>query len=270
MKISRRKWLSHSFFYGPITAGLAYGSGFEKRNLDLTRVTIPLAPPNRALAGLRVAVMADFHHDDFGEQGLIRRAVEAINAEGVDLVFLVGDYISDDAAAIVPLCEELRNLRASRGSYAVFGNHDRWHPDPILPETLRESGIRLLCDEIVNLGDYAIVGMDSFWGGTPDLGSVFDRVPDRQPVLMLWHEPDTFDFYQDSRIALQVSGHTHGGQICAPIHGPILLPKYGRSYPYGHYRKGDSSLFVTRGIGTLTIPARAFCAPEVAILTLAG
>ncbi len=268
MKITRRRWLARTLFYGPLAAGTGYGWGFEKRNLALTRVDIPLAPQNVALAGLRIALMADFHHDDFGEQGLIRRAVEAINAEGVDFVFLAGDYISDNATAIVPLCEELKNLRAGRGVFAVLGNHDRWHPDPILQETLRSSGIRLLCDEIEDFGDFVVVGMDSFWGGKPDLGSVFDRVPDRQPVLMLWHEPDTFDFHEDPRIALQVSGHTHGGQICAPIYGPLLLPKYGRSYPYGHYRKGDSSLFVTRGIGTLDIPARAFCSPEVVFLNL--
>lgn len=268
MKISRRKWLGRALFYGTPGAGFAYGSGYEKRNLALTRADIPLAPNHAALAGLRIAVMGDFHHDDFGEQGLIRRAVEAINAEGVDFVFLVGDYISDDAAAIVPLCEELRNLRAGRGTFAVLGNHDKWHLDPILPRTLREAGFRVLLNEIEDFGGFTVAGMDSFWGGKPDLGNVMRRIAPEQPVLMLWHEPDTFDFHNDPRIALQVSGHTHGGQICAPVYGPIILPQYGRRYPYGHYRKGDSSLFVTRGIGTLDIPARFLCAPEVAILTL--
>ncbi|HRQ90871.1 MAG TPA: metallophosphoesterase, partial [Bacteroidia bacterium] len=70
------------------------------------------------------------------------------------------------------------------------------------------------------------------------------------------------------RVALQVSGHTHGGQIRAPFYGPVLLPDYGQTYPYGHYRRDATSLFVTRGIGTLTVPARILCPPEVAMLRL--
>jgi predicted MPP superfamily phosphohydrolase len=104
--------------------------------------------------------------------------------------------------------------------------------------------------------------------GFKDSSSYFQNIPADKPILLAWHEPDTFDFYSDPRIALQLSGHTHGGQICAPVVGPLLLPEYGRKYPYGLYRRGTANLFVTRGIGTLTIPARFLCAPEVAILSL--
>ena len=268
MKLSRRNWIFRSVFYGGGFAGFGYGSAIEKRWLDITRVDVPLHPRHAALSGLKVAVIGDFHHDDFGDDRLIRRAVESVNAEGVDLVFLVGDYISDDPAAIEPLCGELRNLRPRLGTFGVWGNHDRWHSDAILEETLQHAGVRMLVNEAEEFPDFCVAGMDSHWGGWPKLAETVGPLPRDKPVLLAWHEPDTFDLHRDPRLALQVSGHTHGGQICAPVIGPILLPEYGRNYPYGLYRREGSSLFVTRGIGTLTIPARFLCAPEVAILSL--
>ena len=270
MNLSRRKWLARSVFYGTPALGFAYGSGIEKQWLDVTRVNVPLQPGHTALAGMKVAVIGDFHHDDFGDERLIRRAVETVNAEGVDLVFLVGDYISNDSSAIEPLCGELKNLRPRLGTFAVWGNHDRWHAGRTLGTALAHAGIRVLSNEVEEFPGFFVAGMDSYWGGSPRLAETIGPLPREKPVLLAWHEPDTFDLHQDPRIALQMSGHTHGGQICAPVVGPILLPEHGRKYPYGLYRREDSSLFVTRGIGTLTIPARFLCAPEVAILSLVG
>lgn len=269
MKLSRRRWLTRSLFYGSPFIGFGYGSVVEKRWLTAPRTVVPLAPEHAILDGLKLAVMGDFHHDDYGSQSLIRQAVSAVNEAGVDYVFLVGDYVSRDPRGIVPLCEELADLRPRRGTFAVFGNHDRLHYDPILESSLRQAGARLLVNEAVDCSGFSIVGVDSSLTGKSRLAETLHRVPEGQPVLLLWHEPDTFAQHSDPRIALQVSGHTHGGQICAPFIGPLLLPVAGKKYPYGLYRRGPSSLYVTRGIGTLTIPARFLCAPEVAMLDLA-
>lgn len=266
MKLSRRKWLGRSLFYGSGFAGFGYGSLVEKRWLDVTRQHIPLTESHAALEGLKIAVMGDFHHDDFGDEELIGRAVKVINDEQVDLVYLVGDYISRDAAAIVPLCEVLRDLRPTLGTFAVMGNHDAWHVDPILFKSLENAGVRMLINNAQEFDHFGVVGMDSFWGGRPDLPFALNKITAGKPVILGWHEPDTFAAYDDPCIVLQVSGHTHGGQICAPFYGPILLPEHGQKYPYGYYRRGDSSLFVTRGVGTLTLPARFLCPPEVVLL----
>lgn len=268
MKFTRRQWLTRLAVYGTPATAFGYGSVIEKRWIDVTRTEVPLVPDHAHLDGLKVAVMGDFHHDDFGDDGLIRRAVEKINDERVDLVLLVGDYISDDMRALEPLCTELAGLRPRLRSFAVWGNHDRWHADLTLKQKLGEAGITLLTNEVAEFEDFAVAGMDSYWGGRPDLKGTFSQVPDGKPVLLGWHEPDPFDLIDDSRLALQVSGHTHGGQVCAPLYGPILLPQYGKKYPYGLYQRDEKSLFVTRGIGTLSIPARFLCAPEVAVLAL--
>ncbi|MEM9016467.1 MAG: metallophosphoesterase, partial [Verrucomicrobiota bacterium] len=191
-----------------------------------------------------------------------------INEEQVDVIFLVGDYISRDPRAMVPLGNELRNLRSSYGTFGVLGNHDRWHFDPRIVTKLSEAGVQLLINEAAEFDEFACVGLDSIWAGHPELKDTLARLPQDKPVFLAWHEPDTFDTYEDDRVVLQMSGHTHGGQVCAPVQGPILLPEFGKNYPYGVYERGHSSLFVTRGIGTLTIPTRFLCAPEVAILTL--
>lgn len=270
MKLTRRKWLARSLLYGGPVCGFAYGAVIEKRRLSVTRQRIPLTARHAALDGLKIAVMGDFHHDDFGDDSLIRRAVNTINEEKVDLVCLVGDYITSDPAAMEPLCEELQHLRSKLGTFGVMGNHDCWHFTSGFLRSLDKAGVRMLINEAHAFEHFSIVGIDSIRGGRPDMPFALKQVPPDKTVLLAWHEPDTFDTVSDPRVALQLSGHTHGGQICAPFYGPILLPPGGKKYPHGYYRRGDASLVVTRGIGTLNIPARFLCRPELVLLNLAA
>lgn len=268
MKTSRRDWLLRLAFYGTPVAGFSYGSLIEKNFLTVNRTDIPVSGDHSGLRGIKVALMADFHHDDYGNEALIRRAVQTINKEGVDVVMLAGDYISDKTEAMESLCSVLSELRPRLGSFGVLGNHDGWHFDESIPRLLEQAGVRLLINDTVEFDEFAVGGMDSYWAGRPDMNFGLRSISKDKPVILGWHEPDTFDYYQDPRVALQVSGHTHGGQICAPLYGPILLPRYGRNYPFGYYQKHNRSLYVTRGMGTLDIPARFLCTPELAILTL--
>jgi len=268
MTFSRRALFSRLALYGIPTATAGYSSTWEKNQLSVSEVTIPLEEKNRSLDGLKIALMADFHHDDFGSNALIAQAVRTINDADVDVVVLAGDYISRDLAPMTALCRELAAAKSRLGSFAVLGNHDCWHYHGDMPRMLADAGIQLLVDEHIAFDTFALAGIQSVWGGRPNFQETISAVPRSLPILVAWHEPDTFDDYQSDRVILQVSGHTHGGQICAPFYGPIRLPAYGKRYPYGHYQKDNRSLFVTRGIGTLTIPARFLCPPELALLTL--
>ncbi|MDF1741737.1 MAG: metallophosphoesterase [Verrucomicrobiales bacterium] len=268
MKISRRNLLARLAFYGSPVAAFGYGSLIERHWLDITRTDIPLASRYNHLDGLKIAVMGDFHFDDWGSRSLIASAVKVVNEEPVDAVILVGDYISDQVGAMEPLCEELSHLRPRFGTFGVMGNHDCWHFDLAIPNLLEKAGVQLLRNRAIDCGEFAIAGLDSYWGGSPDIEFTVKDLDPEKPILSGWHEPDTFDYYKDPRTVLQVSGHTHGGQVRAPFYGPLLLPEFGRKYPYGHYRNENSSLFVTRGIGTLNLPVRFLCPPELAILTM--
>ncbi len=268
MSFSRRALLSRLALYGFPTAAAGYACAWEKNHLSVSKVTIPLQQKDRALDGITIALLADFHHDDYGSDALVAHAVRTINEAAVDLVILAGDYISRDIAPMPALCRVLSSAKSRLGTYAVLGNHDCWHYHGDMPRMLADAGIHLLVDEHVSFDKFTMVGMQSVWGGRPNFQEAIKAVSPDSPVLLAWHEPDTFDDYESDRVVLQVSGHTHGGQICAPFYGPLTLPAYGKKYPYGHYHRNHRSLFVTRGIGTLSIPARFFCPPELALLTL--
>ena len=269
MRLSRRNWLGGLALGGGAIGVSGYAVATERHRLDVTRKVITLPERHASISGMKIAVMGDFHHDDFGDDALIRRAVSTINREKVDFVFLVGDYISTDSRAVVPLAEELGNLNSRFGTFGVMGNHDRWHFSPAHQKTLEKAGVRMLVNEAGEFDQFTILGMNSYRRGLPSFSSILGKSFGQKPVILGWHEPDTFATYEEPGIALQVSGHTHGDQICAPFYGPIILPANGKRYPYGLYRRGETSLFVTRGIGTLTLPIRFLCPPELALITLA-
>ncbi|MCK5921209.1 MAG: metallophosphoesterase [Methylococcales bacterium] len=266
-KLTRRGWLLRSPF---LAAGgaFAYGSLFERLHISVEHVSMPIPAKYAHLDGFRIAFMADFHFDDYGNQKMLGRAVKAINDESVDLVLLGGDYVSRDPSQLEPLAEVLQDLRATLGVFGIKGNHEYHYPGNKAEKVLGDKGVRFLVNAVEEFEDFSLIGQDSAWEGVPFLKGGLHQAPQDKPIILGWHEPDTFDFHDDQRIVLQLSGHSHGGQVCAPFIGPILLPHLAKKYTAGLYRDGDRNLYVTRGIGTLTVPARFMCPPEVTILKL--
>lgn len=248
----------------------SYGTFIERRQIELKHIQCPIHLSEfSGLNGLRIALISDLHYDDFGEAGLIENAVSLINRENVDLVAITGDYISHDASVMNELVVILSELKSTHGVVSVFGNHDRWSGDEVsIVSDLTRVGFKHLVNQSIQIEGLAICGMDSIWGGKPDLKSITDSSSKSQPKIVLWHEPDTFDHYQDDSVILQMSGHTHGGQVCAPIIDEIMLPLYGRNYPKGLYQNQNSSLYVNRGLGVTSVPTRFMCRPEVTIIEL--
>lgn len=250
------------------TGGFGYGGLIEKTALKTEMVTCAIPEKYQHLHGLKIGLLADLHFDEYGDSALVHHAVKVINQEKVDLVMLAGDFVSDKAASLEPLGEILKDLRAGIGVFAVLGNHDHWMGREHAVKFLKRSGIRLLKNESEDLGDFLIAGQESAWGGRPDFSKIPSRSAVDKPIILGWHEPDTFDWYEDDRVILQLSGHTHGGQICVPGYGPVLLPFLGKKYSAGLYQRGSGNLYVSRGLGVITIPARFCCPPEVTLLTL--
>ena len=263
---------------GLALGAVAAGNGFwyEPRTLSITRKGVEVANLPPALKGLRCGVIGDLHFRPGTDDHVVAECVERANAEDLDLIFIVGDYVEGrDTHGIPPMMEILKGIRAKHGVYAVMGNHDGWSaPMTTVRRPFIQAGIEFLINQNtlidINGDKLAIAGTDFIWEGKPDLSKTFGGIASELPVIAMVHEPDFFDEVVNVRPGvLQLSGHTHGGQCRVPFRSkPPVTVKWGKKYVYGEYAAADSKLFVTRGLGTTGIRVRFACRPELAVLTL--
>lgn len=257
-------------------AGAGVNAWLEPESLSVTRQDIPCPNLPPALDGLKVCLISDLHYrDPDADDPLIARVVDAIGREHPDLVLMPGDFIDADEGMMAPLLRQLSKLDARHGVFASLGNHDGWNADRQRVRRLFErTGFSMLINShtCLRIGGEPLylAGTDFVWLGKPDPAGMLRGVPRDVPLVTLVHEPDFIETMTIHRRAdLQVSGHTHGGQCRVPVVGLApVRPLWGRKYVYGHYRAGDSNLFVTRGIGTTGLRVRFACPPELAVLTL--
>jgi predicted MPP superfamily phosphohydrolase len=280
--ITRRTFLRWTLGTG-LTAAAAgagtvgYAFALEPGWLAVERVTVSVPDLPAALDGLVVAHLSDLHWGPYTGQRQVRAAVEAANALSADLVVLTGDYVLSSAGYAAPCARELAALRAPLGVFAIPGNHDYWTDIGEVTARLRAAGLTLLRNAAQRLevggSPLWLAGVDDVWEQHHDLGAALAAVPRGEPVLLLVHEPDFADQAARSahRIFLQLSGHSHGGQVNLPFYGPLVLPWLGRKYPAGLRTVAGSALqvYTSRGIGVIAPPLRFNCRPEVARLTLA-
>ncbi|MFH1086395.1 MAG: metallophosphoesterase, partial [Chloroflexota bacterium] len=276
--ISRRRFLrlgalSTAGAVLAVGGAAGYALGIEPACLTLERVRIPVAGLAPALNGLRVVHLTDLHLHPGQEPRLIRRAAALTNRLAPDVIVLTGDYTSESADPLERLAPELAALRAPLGAFACLGNHDLWYDAERARRVLEQIGIRVLVNGGVALevGGAALylAGLDDGWSGAPDLAAALDGCPSDAPVLLLAHEPDLAPRWAaDARVALQLAGHSHGGQVRLPGVGAPMLPYLAQRYDMGLYRVGAMWLYVSRGVGTTGLPVRLGCPPEVTELTL--
>lgn len=270
--LSRRRALR--LFAGGTAAAFADAFLIEPRLLWLNRQDIACRNLPSGLEGLRVGVLADFHFRPDKDEALIEKVVARVNAENLDLLALVGDYVTHSGEVLAPLLKILGQVQTRHGVFAVMGNHDGWHSGrEFMRRSFEKAGIPFLINRNSQLrikGDtLAVAGTDFVWLGKPDPAATLKGIAPATPVLALVHEPDYFDVMSARRdILLQVSGHTHGGQCRVPLVGyaPAKVD-FGRKYIRGPYTRGDSNLFVTSGVGTVGLRVRFACPPELAVLT---
>lgn len=254
------------------TAGW-YATRIEPRRFRVARVTLPLRDLPPAFDGYRIVHISDQHLGVRSVDAALPRVVELVNAETPDLIAMTGDLVTwscfqnFDPHAAAPLAE----LCAPDGVWSVLGNHDYVAPHYVT-DVLRELDITLLYNEsrIITRGPdrLALVGLDSMYWGTPDLNTALAGVPDDLATILLVHEPDfapAASAYPNIR--LQLSGHTHGGQI-APLNHPLVLPRHGRNYPRGLHVVQHMWLYVTTGTGTGRFVVRWQSRPEIVAITL--
>ncbi len=281
-KVDRRailKMLGYTFVGSGVATLGAYGysSRLETQWLQIERVTVPLKHLGSALDGFKVVHMSDFHLYPHTQIELVERAVGAANRLRPDLIALTGDYVTGDRSSnsetIFELAPVLTKLNAKYGVFTVLGNHEYSTNEKVVLSGLKESGLTVLKNNglALSVGQQMLylAGLDDAWKGNPDLSKALEKRPGSVPTILLVHEPDFADtFSADGTVSLQLSGHSHGGQIRLPGIGALALPRHGRKYDQGLYRVKDMWVYTTRGIGVIGVPLRFNCRPEITEITL--
>ena len=280
MKFTRRQFLKAGLVSGISTVaagagGLAYASYIEPAWLDIHPVDLSLPRLSPAFDGYKLVQFSDIHMGTGMTRDQLTHIVAAVNAQSPDLVAITGDFVTHGSLErLAPaLIEPLSQLEAKDGSVAVLGNHDHWTDPAGVRQILRESAIRDVSNGVFTLvrddARLHVAGVDDHWEALDRLDEVLAQVPDDGAAILLAHEPDFADISAPTgRFDLQISGHSHGGQIILPFLGPPRIPRLARKYPLGQYQVGTMIQYTNRGVGTILPSIRFNCRPEITVFTL--
>jgi predicted MPP superfamily phosphohydrolase len=278
--LTRRRFLSVSAGFGAASLlGLTADAALiEPRRAIVERSEISLARLPREFDGLTIAHLSDFHHDSTSSAELIQDAVRTTNELEPDVVVLTGDYVtvsafggqSSAARHAKPCTQLLSELHAPLGVFGVLGNND--HDARLITKLLDLHGIAVLRNYHLSVERAGarlwIAGVDDVLGGGANIEQALRGIPAEGCTVLLAHEPDYADVVSRYRVDLQLSGHSHGGQVNLPIIGAPYLPALARKYPRGLRRVGPLTLYTNRGLGTTLLPIRFDSPPEITFLTL--
>ncbi len=273
-------------------AGLAlYAGEIERHFLEISCADVHLPGLRATFDGMRIAQLSDIHLDVYTEPFFLRHAVNRINQLKPDTVFLTGDFVTGIhgthrfralgrfARGAAQQCAGILNELECPYRYAVLGNHDLYVGAEIVMEALADNAITVLRNTSLPIerggARFWLAGVDDPVEGhpAPDLAipESIRNIPD-EPVVLMCHAPDYADRLlthpAGRTVSLMLSGHTHGGQVRLPIVGALALPPLGRKYVEGWFRLGNLQLYVNRGLGTVGVPFRFDCPPEISLLTL--
>jgi predicted MPP superfamily phosphohydrolase len=272
-----------SFLYGASALGVglaAYAGTYGCHDLEVVERTIAIADLPNAFVGFRIIQISDIHLEEFTEPWFLEHVVTRTNALNPDLVLVTGDFISkgprDDKFAwkCAGICAEILSGLKAPQRFGSLGNHDYGVGPEHVIEPLQAHGTPVLNDTHVAIER----GSDRIWlCGTEQNTAVQNiaiTVPSapRAPVILMCHEPDLIDPMSQNpafaSVDLMLAGHSHGGQIRLPLIGPLVLPPMGKKYVEGSFKVGKTQLYVNRGIGTVGLPFRLHCPPEITHITL--
>ena len=250
----------------------SYAANIEPHWPEIVRLELPLPRLPRGLDGLTIVQLSDIHAGYLTGPAKIRRYVDMVHMLRPDIVAITGDMFHSGAVSAWMAAVELSALRAPLGVYVVPGNHERHAPPEVGELPFRRAGLTVLANTAQRLqvdGDALwIVGVDDMLMRRGNLQQALQGVPDEACKLLLVHEPDLADQASRYPIDLQLSGHTHGGQIRVPGLGALLLPVMGRKYPMGLYNVDGMWVYTNRGLGVNRPALRFNCRPEITLFTL--
>lgn len=254
---------------------LTYAYDIEPTWIEVVRLSLTLPRLSPAFDGYKLAHISDIHMGTGMTGERLHRIVEMVNAEQPDAVAITGDFVTHNpvALAVQALVDALRRLRPRDTAAAVLGNHDHWTDPAAIRRALRDSNVPDLSNRVHTLrrGDAMLhlAGVDDYWERQARMEDVLAHLPPQGAAILLAHEPDYADISSPTgRFDMQLSGHSHGGQVIVPFYGPLVLPTYGKKYPLGRYQVGTMIQYTNRGLGTVNPAVRFNCRPEITVFTL--
>jgi predicted MPP superfamily phosphohydrolase len=277
--MSRRSFLLGGLLGGTAASGMTLYEAYAARYVNpyrpgLEKISVDLPPGHSALSGMKIGFITDTHVGPFISPDDLARATNLISDQHPDLILLGGDYVSESSrytsSAVEVLLELIRETPL--GGIAVLGNHDLSVSRTRVEEALIASGVPVLRNQArsvtFNGAELWIAGIDETLLGDPDPVLTFSQIPAGAATIALWHEPEYADQAAAQGAFLQLSGHTHGGQIRVPGVGPIGLPVDGKRHVMGLDRVDGMTIYTARGVGVYRPPMRFNCPPEVTLVTL--
>lgn len=277
--ITRRQFVERSLL---AAGGLAAFEGFvrEPRHPVSEEVEVRLERLPEAFDGFRIAQVSDIHYGPYMNREGVARGVAVAQKLRPDLVVLTGDFTSrplgkayglDGARHAEPCADEIVKWKGVQ-MVAILGNHDHWNDAGIVTGALRDRGIPVLRNQSIPIEREGarlwIAGADDALVGAVDITKTLQGVPKNETTVLLMHEPDVADHAAKFPIDLQLSGHSHGGQVRVPGWGPVILPELARKYHTGLNRVGRLQVYTNWGLGVITPPVRFLCPPKVTLLKL--
>lgn len=284
-RFSRRDFLKVSAILGFDTlllgiAGFGYITRIEPTWVDVRHVSLRLPRLPRAFSGWRMAQLSDIHIGPWMTLQRVRELFEMAVSETPDALALTGDFVLTYGWRNLSYEDELGELAGLLAEYtrripvfAVLGNHDHWYNAAQVRGALEAGGVQVLSNavSVLERGDarFYVAGVDDAYEGKDNLDAVLSQLPPQAGAILLSHVPDFADrSAATGRFDLQMSGHSHGGQVVLPFVGPPVLPKWGQKYVSGLYRVEGMFQYTNRGVG-MTFPAVRFnCRPEITVFTL--
>lgn len=239
--------------------------------IDVTRIRLPVRGLPSALEGMVACQLSDLHVDRDEDLERLVLAVDAVNAQQPDLVFLTGDYFTGPQTMrryLAGFREAISALAPRLGVFAVAGNHDHWSSVELITRALEQAGVRVLANESHRLHlrgeSLVVVGIDDLWSRRAEPSRAFAQVRPGECTMVLAHNPDTALYARHLKPGVMLSGHTHGGVVRLPFYGsPLKLLRIGKQFYAGLNRYRDFYIYTNRGLGTYWLRIRINCRPEV-------